>query len=369
MHFKNSEKSKGTSVGNNLKRTGLMAIVALGMLLFNACHDPKPGPENQAVDGCAEGAYVLNQGLFQMNNSSLSYYDYKTGAFTDDLFLEHNSRGLGDSGNDLQKYGSKMYCVVNNSNRVEILRLSDAVSLKTIDLAGKQPRRVAFARGKAYVSCFDGDIVRIDTATMEVDGTVHSGDNPEGLCVCNNKLYVANSGGLNYPNYGKTVSVIDLNSFTLLHTITVTENPYFVQAYNDRYVYLISCGNYKEVPYTFQKIDAATDKVVRVFDEPVSNFTIYDHYAYRYYCPLDGSAPKIDVLDLNTDAVCNANFVKDGTAIQTPYGITVNPLNGDVYILDVYNYSVNGDLYCFGKDGKKKFSHATGINPCALVLK
>ena len=241
--------------------------VLLLPLLAVSCHrpGPEPGPEPQP-DAYAKGMYILNEGLFQLNNSSLSYYDFTTGELTENIFLDVNHRGLGDVGNDLQRYGSKLYCVVNNSNIVEVMDFRTAKSLKTINMSGKQPRRLAFLDGKVYVSCFDDDVVRIDTATLEVEAMLHTGPDPDGICVCNGKIYVCNSGGLNYPNYNNTVSVIDPVSFTVTKNITVVLNPTRVKAYNDRYVYVVSNGNYGDVPYAFQKIDCQTDEVVKTYD-------------------------------------------------------------------------------------------------------
>ncbi len=347
-----------------------LLLLSLIAFTFASCNQPEPSDDPiTPVDAEADGIYILNEGLYQMNNSTLSYYDFQNNTLTEDIFLDNNQRGLGDTGNDLAVYGSKLYCVVNNSNRVEIMRFSDAVSLQAVQLDGKQPRKITFYKGKAYVSCFDGDIVRIDTATMAVDGTVYSGSNPEGLCVCNGKLYVANSGALNYPNYGNTVSVIDLNSFTLLKTITTDENPCLVQGYNDRYVYVASRGNYGDIPYNFQKIDAQTDEIILDYQIEVLGFTLYDHYAYLYTYNYSTTEYWIKVLDLDSDTIINDNFISDGTTLSTPYSITVNPLNQDIYITDAGNFTVNGDVYCFSKEGKKKFSFETGLNPNSIVFR
>lgn len=347
-----------------------LSSILLGCLIAICSCDPRPTPPPPPppVNAQADGVYVLNEGLFQMNNSTLSYYDFANNNVTEDIFVEKNHRGLGDVGNDLQIYGSKMYAVINNSNRVEVMT-KDAISIKAIDLSGKQPRKIAFHAGKAYVSCFDGDVVRIDTTSLAVDGNVHSGSNPEGICVCNGKLYVANSGGLNAPNYGTTISVINLNTFAVEKEITVSANPCIVQSYNNQYVYVCSRGNYGNIPYSFQKIDANNDVVVKDYQLEVLNMAIYDHYAYLYNYDYSSSASWIKVLDLNTDMITKENFITDGTNIQTPYGITVNALNGDVYIADAYNFTVNGDVYCFDKDGKKKFSFAAGLNPGNLLIK
>ena len=101
------------------------------------------------ADASAYGVYVLNEGLFQHNNCTLSYYDFETLTLTPDIFLQVNKRGLGDTGNDLKKYGSKLYCVVNNSHRVEVMDFATAQSIKAIPLSGKSPRQITFSQGKA----------------------------------------------------------------------------------------------------------------------------------------------------------------------------------------------------------------------------
>ena len=346
-----------------------LLLVLLVPLLGASCHRPEPEPEPEPQpDAYAKGMYILNEGLFQMNNSTLSYYDFTTGELTENIFLDVNHRGLGDVGNDLQRYGAKLYCVVNNSNIVEVMDFRTAQSLKTLNLSGKQPRRLAFLNGKAYISCFDGDVVRVDTATLEIEATVRAGRNPDGICVCNGKLYVCNSGGLDNPNYDNTVSVIDPASFTVTKNITVVINPTRAKAYNDRYVYVVSNGNYGDVPYAFQKIDCQTDEIVKTYDLDVYNFDIHQNLAYVYSYNYSTMTAWIKVMDLETDEVVTDQFISDGMQLQTPYNIKVNPLNGDVYIADAGSYAANGDVYCFDSQGRKKFSFEAGLCPSSMVF-
>lgn len=353
----------------NFLKVSILWVLVLPLFAVS-CHRPGPEPEPEPQpDAYANGMYILNEGLFQMNNSTLSYYDFTTGKLTENIFLDVNHRGLGDVGNDLKRYGSKLYIVVNNSNIVEVVDVKTVQSLKTINLSGKQPRQVVFLDDKAYISCFDGDVVRIDTASLEVEATVHTGPNPDGICACNGKLYVCNSGGLSYPNYGNTVSVVDPATFTVVKDITVAVNPTRVKGYSDRYVYVVSNGNYGDVPYTFQKIDCQTDEIVKNYNLEVLNFDIHQNLAYVYSYNYSTMTSWIKVLDLETDEIVKEQFISDGTQLKTPYGIKVNPLNGDVYITDAGTFTTNGDVYCFDKDGKKKFSFEAGLNPSAMAFR
>lgn len=354
-----------------LKLKSRITIIAGSLLsvLFPACDHPEPPVNKPVEDAGSKGVYILNEGLFDMNNSTITYYDFESGRITKDLFLEQNGRGLGDTGNDLQQYGSKMYAVINISEQIEVMNIEDCKSVKRIPLPGKQPRKIAFAGNKAYVSCYDGSVVRIDTTTLEIDGTATAGRNPEGIAVANNKLYVANSGGLDNPNYDNTVSVFDLNTFSLIKNIEVVINPYSLKTDCEGDLYLVSRGNYSSIPYQFQRISSQTDEVVQNYQIPVLNFSIHGQYAYLYSYNFSTQESWIKVMDIISEQIVNENFISEQGNIKTPYTIGINPTNGDVYISDSYQFTVSGDVYCFDKTGKQKFNFEAGINPTAFIFK
>ena len=183
------------------------------------------------------GFYLLNEGNMGSNKATLDYYDYTTRVYTKNIFAATNPNvvaELGDVGNDLKIYGNKLYAVINCSNLVEIMDARTAKHLGMVEIANC--RYIAFSGDKAYVSSYAGPvqlnpnrdqigyIAEIDTATFQITRTVTVGYQPEELAVVNGKLYVANSGGYRYPNYDKTVSVIDLATFTEIKQIPVAIN-------------------------------------------------------------------------------------------------------------------------------------------------
>ena len=83
--------------------------------------------------------------------------------------------------------------------------------------------------GKVYISYYNGYVARLDTASLEVEAKVKVGRNPEQLAVSSNKLFVSNSGGMDYSTevgYDKTVSVVDLSTFTEIKKLDVVLNPH-----------------------------------------------------------------------------------------------------------------------------------------------
>lgn len=358
------------------------STLLLGMMIaFAACDDlddkelENGGNGDQVKNYETTGVYVLNEGSWNGNNSTLAYYDFKSGELNADRFTEKNKRGLGSLANDMKSYGSKLYIVVNGSSQVEILDLATGRSLKQIpmfteDEQARQPRQVAFFEDKAYVCSFDGTVVRIDTASMEIDATVKVGRQPDGLCVQNGKLYVSNSGGLDYPNYDNTVSVVDLKTFQEIKKIEVVVNPYIMHP--DKYgdVYVVSRGNYADVSSCLQRIDSKTDSVVEVFEGVEAlNFCIDGDWAYLYNYDYNVAAGSLRVLNVATEQIERDSFITDSTKFDTPYGINVNPVNGDVYLTNVADATMTGDLFCFSKEGKLKFKLAdVGLNPNSVAF-
>jgi len=235
----------------------------------------------------------------------------------------------------------------------------------------RQPRYFAFYKDKAYVCNFDGTVARIDTTTLEVDGIVKVGRNPDGICIANGKIYVANSGGLDETNPDNTVSVIDTETFTETKKITVRNNLGTILSDESGNVYVVSreTYNYEIGDYNCQlhRIDSETDKLVKTYDLPILSFTICGHLAYMY--SYNSNIEAIQVMDTRTGEIIDNNFIKDGTQITRTYNIDVNPVNGDVYICDAQNYVINGSIVCFTKEGIHKFTiDAKGINPNSVLF-
>ena len=347
-------------------KKSLFVLILLAVFIA-ACHKKPVTPDNPTVE--RNGMYILNEGVWNYNNSTISFYNFNSNEGTSDIFTAVNNRGLGDTGNDLQPYGSRLYCVVNTSENIQVMDLYTAKVIGTVPLQGKSPRRICFDGSKAYVSCFDGTVVRFDTASLVVESTVMVGPNPEGVCIANGKLYVANTGGYNAPDYGTTVSVIDLSLFSLIQNIPVAMNPTRLYlAPNKQDIYLISSGDYYQVSSCLQKLSSLTDEVVKTYDFELNNLAFYGNSAYFYSYNFSTEEYTIQIFDLTTETIVNNHFITDGTTLNIPYGITVNPRNGDVYISDAHNFTVNGDVYCFDQNGKKKFSFEVGVNPSGMVF-
>ena len=345
----------------------VILVLALTAVLFSCKKPPEEIPEDEI--GTFD-VWVLNEGLWNMNNSGITAYNTLTVDRIADIYkYANNNRQLGDVANDILVYGSKVYVAVNVSDQIEVMDKTTGISLKQITGSAKQPRCIASHNGKIYASYFDGSVVKIDTASLQIEATIQAGRNPDGICVANNKLYVCNSGGLDYPNYDKTVSVIDLNLFSEIKKIDVRDNPTSIKADKNGNVYVVSNGNYEDISPCLQRINSSSDVVEKVFPLEIVNFDIYKSSLYFYTYDYSTNDASYRVLDLSKDSVVNTNFISGSSLPKTPYSLAINPLNGDIYLTDALDYTSTGDVYCFGQNGQKKFQFEAGIVPKKVIFK
>ena len=226
--------------------------------------------------------YFLNSGNMGNNNSSLYMYDIEKDEVVPDYFLAQNGRGLGDTAQDMIVYGDKMYIAVYGESTIEVTDLK-AKSIKQVKTEG-QPRYMVSEGGKVYISYYNGYVARLDTASLEVEAKVKVGRNPEQLAVSSNKLFVSNSGGMDYSTevgYDKTVSVVDLSTFTEIKKLDVVLNPTRIQADEQGNVYVVSMGNYADIPNTVQKINTETYEVTSLTNCPNATEMAYEDGSYQ----------------------------------------------------------------------------------------
>jgi hypothetical protein len=349
------------------------------VLALSACKKDKLPPIDPQPNATT-GIYVLCEGLFSQTTgssaSSITYFDISTSTPQKDYFKKQNGIELGFNANDLKQYGSKMYCVITGTNPadknsyVEVMNIATGKSLKRIPFSdaskGFLPRAVAFYKNKAYVSGFDGYISKIDTANLTIESRIAVGGALDGLTIVNGKLYVANSDHPYYPNpNNSSVSVVDLNTFTKLGDIAVGFNPTRVAATAAGDIFVLTKGNYADISASLDKISSVTDK--KISSNPVS-LEYLNVTGTKGFVIGDYMNPYFKTLNIGTGTI-DANFVTDQTAVVTPYGVTVNNLDNNVFVADANGYGAEGKLFCFSTDGKQRFFFATGALPQSAVFK
>ena len=347
-------------------------------------------PETPREDSSIRGLYLVNEGNMGSNKCTLDYFDYITGLYARNFYAERIPsvvKELGDVGNDIGIYGSKLYVVVNCSHKVEVMDARTGVRLGQIDIPNC--RYVRFHRGCAYVSSYVGPVLidpdapkgavyRVDTLSLTVTGKVGVGYQPEEMEIVDDYMYVANSGGYRAPAYDNTVSVIQMIDFKQVQQIAVGINLHRLK--KDRYgrLWVSSRGDYQTRPsrlYVLEKKPGYNQMAVSdTLPVACSNMAIHGDSLYYYATEWNNytasNTISYGIIDVRTRQVVSDNFISDGTEreITIPYGIAIHPETGDIFVTDAKNYVSSGTLYCFDRHGRKKWSVRTGDIPAHIAF-
>ena len=344
-------------------------------------------------NGAFKKLFVLNEGNFQKNNATLDFLRFFNGNYISDAFGSMNPavvQGLGDTGNDLALHEGKLWVVMNGSGAVHVLDASDETLLATV--AVPDPRYIAFDASHAYVSSYagaiyggeetKGKVYRVDLKNYKVDGEVEVGCQPEGIAVAGGKVYVANSGGYDYV-HENTISVIDPSSFKVTGSVTTASNLHFlaadsqnnlwVSSYGESSWYQDDAGNWlsnMSEPMGLYKISGTSSTAVK--DVHVNCMTLCgDGYIYAIGNAAEmagGYDNTLYKISVNNGQVTSKSLSgTDASKVGNPYGICVNPKNGDIYIGDA-DYTGPGKVWCFTKDLQTKWSAVAGMLPAHMVL-
>ena len=337
------------------------------------------------------GMYLLNEGNMGSNKSTLDYLDLSasdsTVHYLRNIYSERNPStvmSLGDVGNDCQIYGSRLWLVINCSNKVEVARAADAVRIGKVDIPNC--RYVTFSDQYAYVSSYVGSVhttsnsplgsvYKVDTLTLQKVDSCAVGYQPEEMAIVGRRLYVANSGGyqgMTGQGYESTVSIVDLSTMKETEKIEVAPNLHHLKA--DRYgqLWVTSRGDYMNMESSLYWLEQGADGQMKVgghISQPVSDLCIVGDSLYFYGSQWSEltmtNTVTYGIINVRTHQMVSTSLsdAPEVKKIRMPYGIIVNPLHRDFYLMDAKNYVSSGELLHFLPDGTFDWKVKTGDIP------
>ena len=349
----------------------LIAIVALALLA--GCSKVGNEDGNEAKDG---GYIVLNSGNINVNNANISVFNIDNKELIQNYFYQANGKYLGDLGQDILVAGDEIYISVSNSRRIFVtdsqLRIKKEIKFGMDGNEAFQPRYLCSYQGMIYVTYYEGYLGRIDPAEDYKVECTKVGEYPEGLDCCSGKAYVANSGGMNFPDYDKTLSVVDLETFSETEKIQVNTNPEFVKS-NDQgsLIFVSSKGNYADIPGMLQVVSTSDNSVkdlgfnnlIWMAKGPENRIYLLSGGYDQEWKPLPGKVSTLDASQASSDA---REFVADGVDFPVAYSLSVT-YDGYVFVCSS-EYINNGDVHVISPEGKYigKFD-SNGLNPIKVV--
>ena len=337
------------------------------------------------------GMYLLNEGNMGSNKSSLDYLDLsgkdETVHYYRNIYTDRNPNtvmALGDVGNDCQIYGSRLWLVINCSNKVEVATADSAFRIGKVDIPNC--RYVTFKDQYAYVSSYVGSVYsgsnsplgsvyKVDTLTLQKVDSCSVGYQPEEMAIIDHKLYVANSGGyqgMTGQGYESTVSVIDLGTMKETEKIVVAPNLHHVKVDKYNQLWVTARGNYMNEESSIYWLKADFDGKMTVgghLEQPVSDLCIVGDSLYLYGSQWSEVTKKntitYGIINVRTHQIVSTSLsdAPEINKIRTPYGIIVNPIHRDFYLMDAKDYVSSGELLHFLPDGSFDWKVKTGDIP------
>ncbi|HDR88614.1 MAG TPA: YncE family protein [Bacteroidetes bacterium] len=339
------------------------------LLTIAACTKENPAPGK--YEG---GVWILNEGVFNGNNASVSFYEPGQGKVTGEVFLNENLRPLGDVLQSMHIHRGKGYLVVNNSQKVEVVDIHTFRSLHTItDL--EYPRYfLGVDENKGYLTDgnYQGRVYVVNLETFGITGQIPAGSGPEVLLRAGDKVFVANSGGWGYDS---TLTVIDAVTDEVLQTVEVGHQPVDLALDADGYVWALCQGKVVwtadfsaieyETPSRLVRVDPATYEVMSLEIGSIGDYFNPKRLA------LDASgnilyfeeAGGVYALDLSTLEIPAGPLIP-----LQPYGLEVDPDNGEIYVLTSGGGDQPGSLHRYLPNGEQIQSVAVGFFPNGAVF-
>jgi len=347
-----------------------MAALLAAVLCLVSCEKPLPtdNGNNHVNPTATQRMLVLNEGAWGRNDASLTYIDNADGTMQNLWFANTNGRGLGDVAQDIIIYGSRAYVTVTFSNSLEIIDTATGISTR-IDLGDRTPRYIAASGGKLFVTCYrPHSVVRIDTATLAVEATCILGSfNPEGIAAVAGRLFVASSyvqtANSSYRR-DSLLYVVDPVTMQIDTTLVVGLNPQLVVGIDDNLLAVTYTGDYSDGSDGAAIVDATT-LAVHHLDIPLTGICAANGQLYGYHRIGYGAESTATYYRISTSTYAAATIP---LTLGNPYGISVDPLNDDIYIFSDGDYTANGDIYCYSSAGALRWQSEAGILPKKAIF-
>lgn len=318
------------------------------------------------------GLFITNEGNFQYGNATLSYYDPATKTVENEVFFRANGMKLGDVAQSMTIRDGIGWIVVNNSHVIF------AIDTETFREVGRitgftSPRYIHFLSDeKAYVTqLWDPRIFIVDPKRYEITGYIEC---PGMDFETGSTEQMVQQGKYVYVNcwsYQNHILKIDTETDTVVDELRVGIQPTSLVMDRNGKMWTITDGGYDGSPYGHEapalyRIDPETFTVEKEFrfsfgDQP-SEIQIDGTREVLYWINDD-----IWRMDVDEDRVPVRPFIDSKDTIF--YGLTVDPVSGEVYVADAIDYQQQGKVYRYSPQGEPLDEFYVGIIPGAFCWK
>lgn len=327
------------------------------------------GNSTEDFDADGKGLFICNEGNFQYGNATLSYYNPATNQVQNEVFIRANGMRLGDVAQSMTVYDDKGWIVVNNSHVVF------AIDTHTFKEKGRienltSPRYIHFLSDeKAYISqLWDNRIFIVNPSKYEITGHITVPDMAMGNGSTEQMVQQGQFVYCTCWSYQDRIIKIDTTTDQVVGSLRIGIQPRSLALDKNGKLWVLTDGGYEGSVYGYE---APCLKKINLED-----FKIEEQFRFKL-----GQSPSElqingagDTLYWLNDAVwkmdVDANRLPVRPFIESRntkfYGLTIDPANGEVYVADAIDYQQQGIVYRYTADGELADEFYVGITPGAF---
>ena len=329
-----------------------LMMMAIGSAFVTSClsDDDNNSGNNTVTVPKTTGLFVINNGSYNQNNGSLTYFDYTSLRSQQALV---GVGGLGDTPNDAYTKGDTIFIVGHADNAIFVVNsktLGIMAKVSTTDemgvAEGNGPRHITGYQNKLYFTTYGGYVGELDANTLKVTNKYQVGSAPEGLCMGGSAsapvIYVANSD-FGYGNASFSVITLSTGAVEEIKHEKI-QNPQDI-IYSDGAIYYLDWGHYT-ADYS-QQLDAGffryyNGDVTQIIADATGlgiglvyvNGSAVGYRFVTFNAPYGStSKPTYTAFNTYTNYKEALNLTGDtGYEIFSPAAIAVDPLTGNIAI-------------------------------------
>lgn len=331
-------------------------IWMLLILWFTACKKEQPEPEvpTPAVPG--KGVFVLNEGNFMWGNASLTYIRPDSNIVHEDVFSAVNNRPLGDVLQSAARIGDELWLIVNNSQKIERIRLGTHESVGTITGLHSPRYALEVRPGVVYVTDLYANRIHILDASGNITGHIPVSGWTEELLLLHNEVWVCNAGA-------RLVYRINPEMHQIVDSVSVGDVPRWIRSDLQGQIWVLCEGQIppNETAGSLCRIEPSSPHSawVRTFpNDGVHPSRLCRNTAGNTLYWLRGGVFR----QTSSDSVLSTQpLIEAGSRIW--YGLAVHPEDESVWLSDARDYVQKGKVYRYTAEGTETGVWEAGIIP------
>ncbi|UTW66558.1 hypothetical protein KFE94_00155 [bacterium SCSIO 12643] len=296
---------------------------------------------------------ILNEGNFMFGNGSISILNSTTDEVAQKVFKSKNGFPLGDVPQSMFIHDSLGYIIVNNSSKIEVVRLRDFSSVKTIT-GFNSPRYMTVVSENpliAWVTDLYADkIWKVNLDEGKIIGEIPATGWHENIMKWNNQVIVLRKSD-------SVVRIIDIQNENAVQTFDFATGVVDFGLYDNNTLITILPEGIQEINlqnYQTQKVvDFVPERNPLKMTLDLMNNRMYfiDKDVFQY----DFTSKKIDE---KVKVQAGSNF----------YGILAHPQTGEIFLTDAKDYVQPGEVTRYHADFSDSIVYSVGVNPQHIEL-